>query len=393
MWDTGRREKYDAVETVVTHVACRLVRLGAATTGDVSRLMRLYGVDASRRDEVELELRRTGLGLKRASVVAERPGFQPHVSAEETELMRCAFTRSPSRRAAVRFLVRRAKAAWKGVLEELFRHREARRIALQEGRTILEQRHDEAPAPLREEDLAFIAALEEVQLEFDDYRERIEEALAGEQAEKDPGTASTDEANAKPRTDRPAPVAREPKEGACTDGESVARAAATLTTYARPRMVVVAWQAARRTSDPTLSAPGWLAKIGRRVAEFETERELLAHAFEGLVLVLVHRMPEEMRDDAETIIAGKDGIRKAIEYFDADADYEFQTYALHWVRRELGRRLTGPPTPRLRETLVELREELAREPSPTELAWATGAPLGEVCRLLCPRGGQADERC
>jgi RNA polymerase primary sigma factor len=134
-----------------------------------------------------------------------------------------------------------------------------------------------------------------------------------------------------------------------------------------------------------------LARLAQKGDELAAERLVTANL--RFVISYVKKYQGHGLELSELVAIGNEGLLKAVRKFDPDQGVKFISYAVWWIRQAIlaslarqGRTVRVPlnrtaDLSRIIRTAETLRQELRREPTPEELAAATGLSLDVVQSL------------
>ncbi|MBA2282137.1 MAG: sigma-70 family RNA polymerase sigma factor [Acidimicrobiia bacterium] len=153
--------------------------------------------------------------------------------------------------------------------------------------------------------------------------------------------------------------------------------------------------ATERLEDPASDlSPEERRALGAAVAAGERAHDRFVRANLRLVVWVARRYRHAGLPLADLVQEGNLGLLRAVQTFDHRKGFTFSTYATWWIRQRIGRALADTSrTIRvpghvaealtvLGRTSAELLESLGREPTPAELAQASGLPLERVQQCL-----------
>jgi RNA polymerase primary sigma factor len=151
--------------------------------------------------------------------------------------------------------------------------------------------------------------------------------------------------------------------------------------------------AGRLASEPDLP-PATARQLRAVVARGDEARDRFVRANLRLVVWVARRYRHAGLPLADLVQEGNLGLMRAVESFDHRKGFTFSTYATWWIRQRIGRALADTSRTirvpgHVAEALTvlgrvsaELLESLGREPTPAELAAASGFPIERVEQCL-----------
>jgi RNA polymerase primary sigma factor len=132
--------------------------------------------------------------------------------------------------------------------------------------------------------------------------------------------------------------------------------------------------------------------LERAVERGHEARAQLINSNLRLVVSIARRYQGHGLGLLDLVQEGNLGLMRAVDKFEADRGLKFSTYATYWVRQSVGRAVAdssrtvrlpvhmGERLTLLARTRQRLAQELERDPTPEELAEATGLTLQQVTR-------------
>lgn len=122
-------------------------------------------------------------------------------------------------------------------------------------------------------------------------------------------------------------------------------------------------------------------------------RNTLVEENTGLVWSIVRRFSGRGHEPEDLFQIGTIGLLKAIDYFNVDYDVKFSTYAVPMITGEIKRFLRDDGMIKVSRTIKdhgmcikkctqELSDRLGREPTPSEIAGASGLSLEDVVTAM-----------
>jgi RNA polymerase primary sigma factor len=133
-------------------------------------------------------------------------------------------------------------------------------------------------------------------------------------------------------------------------------------------------------------------ELERAVERGHEARAQLINSNLRLVVSIARRYQGHGLGLLDLVQEGNLGLMRAVDKFEADRGLKFSTYATYWVRQSVGRAVAdssrtvrlpvhmGERLALLARTRQRLAQELERDPTPEELADATGLTLQQVTR-------------
>lgn len=146
--------------------------------------------------------------------------------------------------------------------------------------------------------------------------------------------------------------------------------------------------------SPLLSAAEEIKFSREALAGVEASRERMIVSNLRLVVKIARRYNNRGLALLDLIEEGNLGLIRAVEKFDPERGFRFSTYATWWIRQTIERALMNQtrtirlPIHIVKElnlylrTARKLTQELDHEPTPEDIAHATGEPIKSVQRIL-----------
>ncbi len=152
-------------------------------------------------------------------------------------------------------------------------------------------------------------------------------------------------------------------------------------------------QLMRETGESCTTLTRRMRDLERWQTELDRAQQQLCEGNLRLVVSIAKRYTRHGVSFLDLIQEGNTGLLRAAEKFDHRRGFKFSTYATWWIRQAITRaisdksrivRLPANYQPRLRHfesATAELTQQLARRPSPDEIAQFLNVPLHELDRL------------
>ena len=154
-------------------------------------------------------------------------------------------------------------------------------------------------------------------------------------------------------------------------------------------------------------------ELAKRVAAGDDEaRQTMVAANLRLVIHWARRYQDRGVDFADLVQEGSFGLMRAVDKFDWQRGFRFSTYATWWIRQALQRAVqqhgntirvpmeVAEQSQRVDRTTWELASDMKRDPTPAEVAEASGVDvagldsLGQIARVVAsldqPAGGEGN---
>jgi RNA polymerase sigma factor (sigma-70 family) len=158
------------------------------------------------------------------------------------------------------------------------------------------------------------------------------------------------------------------------------------------RAILDGREATRHLSHENPMPPQERRRLDEQVNAGERARAQLINSNLRLVVSIARRYQGHGLSLLDLIQEGSLGLMRAVDKFDPARGLKFSTYATYWVRQSVGRAVAdssrtvrlpvhmGERLTLLARTRQRLAQELERDPTPEELAEATGLTLQQVTR-------------